>query len=226
MSGGDVSADTLANYENELPHVPRLSASTSLVKHLGATSHILVGTPSLDPSLRVGGDFLEIPGLGWQHDTPWTQHESKLKADRRTPHHALSTQPATLCARPDHRGPQRGRDRPYRLRYPCACRRRRETRDQKVVVNGAGWGHGKGMSQYGASGAAKKGLTYDKILGFYYTGTTLGALKNTTMRVWITADSDATSTSAQSRVRSSRTQLATSSPFRRGPSTRGGGSLG
>ena len=128
MSGGDVSADTLANYENELPHVPRLSASTSLVKHLGVTSHILVGTPSLDPSLRVGGDFLEIPGLGWQHDTPWTQHESKLKADRRTPHHALSTQPATLCARPDHRGPQRGRDRPYRLRYPCACRRRRETR--------------------------------------------------------------------------------------------------
>lgn len=64
--------------------------------------------------------------------------------------------------------------------------------DQKVVVNGAGWGHGKGMSQYGASGAAKKGLTYDKILGFYYTGTTLGTLKNTTMRVWITADSDAT----------------------------------
>lgn len=63
--------------------------------------------------------------------------------------------------------------------------------DQKVTVTGAGWGHGKGMSQYGAYGAAKKGLTYDKILAFYYTNTTLGSLtKGNTMRVWITADTD------------------------------------
>jgi stage II sporulation protein D len=63
--------------------------------------------------------------------------------------------------------------------------------DQKIIVNGAGWGHGKGMSQYGAAGAAKKGLTYDKIVAFYYTGTTLGSLPaSNTMRVWITADSD------------------------------------
>jgi SpoIID/LytB domain protein len=39
--------------------------------------------------------------------------------------------------------------------------------DQQVVINGAGWGHGKGMSQYGAAGAAKAGLTYDKIVAFY-----------------------------------------------------------
>lgn len=63
--------------------------------------------------------------------------------------------------------------------------------DQKVIVNGAGWGHGKGMSQYGAAGAAKQGLSYDKIIAFYYTGTTLGSLpKGNTMRVWITADTD------------------------------------
>jgi stage II sporulation protein D len=63
--------------------------------------------------------------------------------------------------------------------------------DQQVIVNGAGWGHGKGLSQYGADGAAKQGLTYDKIVAFYYTGTTLGSLpSNNTMRVWITADSD------------------------------------
>jgi SpoIID/LytB domain protein len=63
--------------------------------------------------------------------------------------------------------------------------------DQQVVVNGAGWGHGKGMSQYGAQGAAKQGLTYDKIVSFYYTGTTLGSLPSgNTMRVWITGDTD------------------------------------
>ena len=32
-------------------------------------------------------------------------------------------------------------------------------------------GHGWGMSQYGAYGAARKGLTWKQILAFYYPGT-------------------------------------------------------
>jgi stage II sporulation protein D len=64
--------------------------------------------------------------------------------------------------------------------------------DKLVIVTGAGWGHGRGMSQYGAYRAAKKGLSYSKILAFYYTGTTLGSLSaGNTMRVWISADTDA-----------------------------------
>ncbi len=63
--------------------------------------------------------------------------------------------------------------------------------DQQIVVNGAGWGHGKGMSQYGADGAARAGLSYEQILAFYYAGTTLGPTPgSSTMRVWITADTD------------------------------------
>jgi SpoIID/LytB domain protein len=62
--------------------------------------------------------------------------------------------------------------------------------DGKVVVTGHGWGHGRGMSQYGAYGAARQGLSADAILAFYYTGTTLGTLANSTMRVWISADTD------------------------------------
>ncbi len=58
--------------------------------------------------------------------------------------------------------------------------------DQKVIVKGAGWGHGKGMSQYGAYGAAKKGLSYSRILAFYYPGTALRTTSNSTMRVWLT----------------------------------------
>lgn len=42
------------------------------------------------------------------------------------------------------------------------------------VIRGHGYGHGVGMGQWGAYGAAMKGLTYDKILGFYYPGTQLG----------------------------------------------------
>jgi stage II sporulation protein D len=42
------------------------------------------------------------------------------------------------------------------------------------VVSGRGWGHGVGMSQYGALGYAQDGWTYDQILGHYYTGVELG----------------------------------------------------
>ena len=33
-----------------------------------------------------------------------------------------------------------------------------------------GYGHGVGMSQYGANALAKEGKTYDEILKWYYTG--------------------------------------------------------
>ena len=39
------------------------------------------------------------------------------------------------------------------------------------VLTGGGWGHGVGMSQYGAYGQARAGRTYRDILGFYYPGT-------------------------------------------------------
>jgi stage II sporulation protein D len=51
------------------------------------------------------------------------------------------------------------------------------------VVNGAGFGHGVGMSQYGAYGYAKHGFTYDQILTHYYTGTTIGATADRSVRV-------------------------------------------
>ena len=51
------------------------------------------------------------------------------------------------------------------------------------VVNGAGFGHGVGMSQYGAYGYAKHGVTYDQILTHYYTGTTIGTTADRSVRV-------------------------------------------
>ncbi|MDX6314557.1 MAG: stage sporulation protein, partial [Streptomyces sp.] len=41
-----------------------------------------------------------------------------------------------------------------------------------LVFTGHGWGHGIGMSQWGAYGAATQGLTAAQILDFYYPGTT------------------------------------------------------
>lgn len=38
------------------------------------------------------------------------------------------------------------------------------------TLNGAGWGHNVGMSQWGAYAMANAGKTYDEILKFYFTG--------------------------------------------------------
>jgi stage II sporulation protein D len=40
-----------------------------------------------------------------------------------------------------------------------------------VTIAGEGWGHGVGMSQWGAQIMAKNGSGYDEILSHYYTGT-------------------------------------------------------
>jgi stage II sporulation protein D len=42
------------------------------------------------------------------------------------------------------------------------------------VVVGGGWGHGVGMSQYGAQGAARLGCSVQQILQTYYPGITVG----------------------------------------------------
>ena len=64
-------------------------------------------------------------------------------------------------------------------------------RSGNFTIRGAGWGHGWGMSQYGAYGAARKGLSWKQILAFYYRGTRLSKLPNgTKIKVWITADND------------------------------------
>jgi stage II sporulation protein D len=44
------------------------------------------------------------------------------------------------------------------------------------IVHGRGFGHGVGMSAYGAYGYAKEGKSYRFILGHYYSGTSLGTL--------------------------------------------------
>ena len=41
---------------------------------------------------------------------------------------------------------------------------------ENVVINTKGYGHGVGMSQYGAEGMARAGYTYYQILKYYYTG--------------------------------------------------------
>jgi stage II sporulation protein D len=55
------------------------------------------------------------------------------------------------------------------------------------VVTGHGWGHGVGLSQYGAYGYAQKGFGYAKIVAHYFPGTTLGAAPVSRVRVLLTS---------------------------------------
>ena len=56
-----------------------------------------------------------------------------------------------------------------------------------ITLTGHGFGHGNGMSQYGALGAAQQGLTWQQIVAFYYPGTTLEPMGGK-IRVLLTAD--------------------------------------
>ncbi|MGB8954288.1 MAG: SpoIID/LytB domain-containing protein [Tumebacillaceae bacterium] len=47
------------------------------------------------------------------------------------------------------------------------------TKQQSFIFHGNGYGHGLGMSQWGANGMAKQGYTYDQILAHYYPGVSL-----------------------------------------------------
>lgn len=48
--------------------------------------------------------------------------------------------------------------------------------EDKVKITTKGFGHGVGMSQYGANALAKQNKTYEEILKYYYTGTNLQKL--------------------------------------------------
>jgi stage II sporulation protein D len=69
------------------------------------------------------------------------------------------------------------------------------------VINGRGWGHGVGMSQWGANGFARKGWAYDRILAHYYRGTTIGDAPVSKVRVLLAAGKR-------------RLDLASAAPFR------------
>jgi SpoIID/LytB domain protein len=56
--------------------------------------------------------------------------------------------------------------------------------DSTVTIDGRGWGHGRGMGQYGALGhAVDHGWSYRQILDHYYGGTTHGSAANPLLSV-------------------------------------------
>jgi len=63
------------------------------------------------------------------------------------------------------------------------------------VFTGRGWGHGTGMSQWGAWQAAREGVAFDEILAFYYPGTILQNLNDPDRQVKVRISSQPWSSS-------------------------------
>jgi SpoIID/LytB domain protein len=54
---------------------------------------------------------------------------------------------------------------------------------EEFIFYGAGWGHGIGMSQWGAYGLALDGSTHEEILTHYYSGTSVGQAASPPSRI-------------------------------------------
>ena len=61
-------------------------------------------------------------------------------------------------------------------------------------IEGHGWGHGHGLSQWGAQGAASLGRTGEEITAAYYPGTARGVLAAAPIRVLLQGDDDGDTT--------------------------------
>src|SRR5205085_2358269 len=59
-------------------------------------------------------------------------------------------------------------------------------------LQGHGWGHGHGLSQYGAQGAATLGKTADVITSTYYPNTARAVQANTSVRILLSSDARST----------------------------------
>src|SRR3954468_20519034 len=114
------------------------------------------------------------PGIPKTYLTPSTSKHSTNRSD------ALRSMPETS---PLHscranvavdRLPMRARTFLITLLTLCLLPAGTAAASSKFTIRGAGFGHGVGMSQYGAYGYALHGVTYDAILRHYYTGTQLG----------------------------------------------------
>src|SRR5688500_7892139 len=71
-----------------------------------------------------------------------------------------------------------------------------------ILIQGSGWGHGVGLSQYGARAQAMAGWSHKQILSHYYPGVRIGKLRNAPPPVRVGLFSDRT-------VDTSRVQLQT-----------------
>jgi len=138
----------------------RWAKDTSAVRFVAET-----GRRSGTVDVYVGRTLLRSIDLGHRRHRYRTQFRVPVRPSRNGTVRvtATSNQPVRISALGQTRRPTQATSEPAApAAYPAAT---------SFTFNGAGWGHGVGLSQYGAQGMAASGASTSEILQHYYTGT-------------------------------------------------------
>ena len=140
-----------------------LRSLTKMLRHAGAFSSQVLGVRTVAP--RDGGPYPDVVVVGPARRVRMTADEFRSAVRESAP-----------ALYPD-RYPSAWHTTSGRLPETLPSERISiHTRGTRVIVRGRGWGHGTGMSQWGAYGLARQGATFDQILLHYYTGVSLGRI--------------------------------------------------
>ncbi len=130
----------------------------------------------------------KIKAMKWQHSIKKVQIAEKLKQQGypvktvqavRVLQRSASGRVARVRITTDS-GAVDMNSNPFRLMVGAAAMKSTlctiESGKNTVVFRGAGYGHGVGMSQWGAEGMARDGVKYENILQYHYPGTLVRAI--------------------------------------------------
>src|SRR3954471_12141557 len=159
------------------------------------------------------------PGIPKTYSTPSTSRHSTNRSD------ALRSMPETSPLRSCRANVavdfvlMRARTLFIALALACLVPAGTAAAASRFTIRGAGFGHGVGMSQYGAYGFAQNGWAYRDILAHYYTDTAIGNLDPAQrVRVLLQSTSSASFTHATRAGRRRLSPLKTYYVRRRGAS--------
>ena len=143
-----------ANHE---PASSGVSTTLAITKDYTDPSDDRHGEVGLVPD-AAGSELSETQSEENLSESSEPETETQLSSEKETYSQSSTSKPASTAASPTT------------TKAPTTAK---PVSDGTFVFTVYGYGHGVGMSQYGANALAKQGWSYDKILTYYYTGTSV-----------------------------------------------------
>jgi len=163
--GRDVMRSTLAQVE------PRGQATAAAPEELRANDAVAIGAPA--PAARLEYATAVLEGYA----RPWVASAGRPDALKMRGLYAYDGRSLLLCNRQVHAISGEELVEPAQPAaadaVPASRREGFGGQISGLTVSGSGYGHGRGMSQWGAKQLAEEGADYQAILHHYYTGVEL-----------------------------------------------------
>jgi stage II sporulation protein D len=120
---------------------------------------------------------IDSPGYNWTYDLSMDQYKTLFKTDSNLSYDAISFNDSGYADKIKIDNAEYN-SKLFRKTVGYAKLKSEtfkiEILDDKIIFNGYGYGHGVGMSQWGANSMAKQNFDYKDIIEFYYPNTELG----------------------------------------------------